>query len=65
MPEPVEAETWSTKARSGSPRPTPPAVPSQAGKPSLKELKEKNTQEEVLLGFGAQFGSGKSKPASG
>ncbi|EXA34419.1 hypothetical protein FOQG_10399 [Fusarium oxysporum f. sp. raphani 54005] len=65
MPEPVEAKTWSTGARSGSPRPTPPSNPSHPGRLSIKGGDEKSVQEEVLFGFGAQFESDKSKPASG
>ncbi|RYC82059.1 hypothetical protein BFJ63_vAg15043 [Fusarium oxysporum f. sp. narcissi] len=65
MPEPAEAKTWSTGARSGSPRPPPPTIPSHPGRFSVKEGEEKRMQEELLFGVGAQFGSGKSKPVSG
>ncbi|KAL9561628.1 hypothetical protein ACKAV7_014184 [Fusarium commune] len=61
----VEAKTWSTGARSGSPRPAPPTNPTYLGRLSVKEGEKERTQEELLFGFGAQFGSGKSKPASG
>lgn len=59
----AEAKTWSTGARSGSPRPAPPAIPSRPGGLSTKGGEENVMQEELLFGFGAQFESGNSKPA--
>ncbi|RSL68837.1 hypothetical protein CEP53_002439 [Fusarium sp. AF-6] len=72
MPNLVETETWSTVARSGSPRPPPagynvtPTFTSDYGplKPS-SEKEQKRMQDELLLGIGAHIGTAGSKPVSG
>ncbi|CVL11661.1 uncharacterized protein FPRN_14963 [Fusarium proliferatum] len=64
MPEPAKTKAWSTEARGGSPRPAPPPIPSHMERSGIQEDEKKGTQGELLLGFGAQFESGKSKPAS-
>ncbi|CZR45077.1 uncharacterized protein FPRO_15748 [Fusarium proliferatum ET1] len=64
MPEPTKTKTWSIEAQGGSPRPAPPPIPSHTERPGIQEGEKKETQGEFLLGFGAQFESGKSKPAS-
>ncbi|RSL43249.1 hypothetical protein CEP54_015157 [Fusarium duplospermum] len=72
MPNLVEADTWSTVARSGSPRPPPNGdnvtPPSTSGsgpvKPSSEE-EQKRMQDELLFGIGAHIGTEGPKPASG
>ncbi|CVL03469.1 uncharacterized protein FMAN_15177 [Fusarium mangiferae] len=64
MPEPAKIETWSIEARGGSPRPVPPPMPSHPERPGIQRGEKRKTQDEILVGFGAQFQSGKSKPAS-
>lgn len=67
-----EPETWSTVARSGSPRPAPSgdAAPSSAtvgdsGKPGVSEEEKRRIQDELLVGVGARLGSGEPRSASG
>ncbi|KAF5695659.1 tartrate transporter [Fusarium denticulatum] len=38
-----KAKTWSTKGRSGSPRPASPTIPSRAGRPNIQEWGKRNT----------------------
>ncbi|KAF4992138.1 hypothetical protein FDECE_13809 [Fusarium decemcellulare] len=67
----VEPKTWSTVARNGSPRPTPPqegvavAMGSglRPGNIALSEEQKKKMQDDLLLGFGSQFEASKEKSA--
>ncbi|KAM0427879.1 hypothetical protein ACHAPT_007338 [Fusarium lateritium] len=69
----TETKTWVTVATIDSPRPPSPddnAVPSltsdgHVGKPTVSEEQKKSMQDELLLGIGAQFGTGEHKSASG
>ncbi|KAF4455205.1 hypothetical protein FALBO_15682 [Fusarium albosuccineum] len=71
MPNTVVPKTWSTVARNGSPRPTPPqegaalAMGSglRPGNIAVSEEQKKKMQDELLLGFGSQFEASKDKSA--